>query len=175
MKHVFTWGLAAATVVASVFSVLDGDLALAAFGLSAASLMVFPAVLQRSPSRAAPPEAALLAASPFLVEMVLPWLPGRFFSYFAAAGMAVMVAAELEEYTEASFSHSFAILFVATVTIASSGFWAVTRFASDSLLGTALMPGHDPLMWEFVLASASGVAAGGFFDGYFRRWKHGEK
>lgn len=172
-EEVLTWIVFSGTLVVSAISLLQQDFAMAAFGAFAASLMVLPAVFRREWSSVAEPEAALLAGLPFLAELLLPFILPRYLSYLAASGIAMIVASELESFTEVKFNHTFAILFVATVTIASSGFWALARYGSDLALGTSLLRGHDGLMWEFVLASASGFAAGGFFDAYFERWKYG--
>jgi hypothetical protein len=59
-------------------------------------------------------------------------------------------------------------------TVASAGVWALLRWSSDIYLGTSFIVSEEALMWEFVLATVSGVVAGVIFDIYFERLSGGE-
>lgn len=172
MKKEISWLVSLSMVGAAVFNVLQGDFGTAAFALLAGTVGLIPAVTRRDWRDVAPPETVMVAASPFLVEVFVPGMPGRFFSYFAGAGIALVLVSELAGFTDLKLNDRFALFLVGTFTVAAAGYWALTRWAVDMLLGTSTLPGHDPLMWEFTLALVSGAGAGIFYDLYFRRWRN---
>lgn len=144
-----------------VFSLFSGFIVL---------LAVLPALKYRDSAAMVPWEILTVAALPFVAELLGATLPGRYFSYLSTAGVAMILGVELHFFTEVRMNDTFAVIFVAITTVASAGAWALVRWLSDLYLGTRfLIDVHNALMWEFAVATFSGLVAGFFFDLYFRR------
>ncbi len=161
-----------------VASLATGDLLWAGFAAVVAALALVPSVAHRDPLVMLPWEVLVLAALP-LIGRTFATVPltSQFATYLAVAALALIIAVELHLFTPVLMTPTFAVLFVVIATMATSGLWAVARWALDVTLGTGFL--LDPalteaeietrLMWEFVYSTAAGVAAGLVFEGYFRR------
>jgi hypothetical protein len=175
---VVAWALVALLVAVAAATAADGALLWAGFVLAVAALAAVPAVVRRDPRAMLPWEVLALAAVPLVVRTVAGagGVLGRVTTFFAVAGVALVVAVELDVFTPVRMNHSFAVLFVVLATVATAGAWAVAQWLSDIYLGTAfLLDGRPPevvehaLMWDFVAATGVGVVAGVVFEFYFRR------
>lgn len=178
LNAVASWLVVAFLALVVAESLLDGDLLWAAFTTVLAALAVVPPVAYRDPRVTLPWEVLVLAALPVIGRSfaTLP-LTNALATYLSVAAVALLVAVELHTFTRVRMSPGFAVLFVAVATMATAGVWAVARWAADLGLGTAYLldPAlteaeiHTGLMWEFTYSTAAGLAAGGIFEGYFRR------
>jgi hypothetical protein len=172
------WALVVLLVVVAVAATVTDSLLRAGFVLVVAVLAAVPAVAARDVRAMLPWEVLALAAVPLLLRTVVGpnGVFGRVTTFFAVAGVALVIAVELEVFTPVRMNHSFAVLFVVLATMAAAGVWAVAQWLSDLYLGTAfLLDGRPPeeverdLMWDFVAATGVGVVAGLCFEYYFRR------
>ncbi|MFC7058563.1 hypothetical protein [Halovenus salina] len=161
-----------------VESVLDGDLPWALFVLGIVACCIVPPVAFRDPETMLPWEVVALAGLPTFGQAVTPALiPGELLVYVSVAALALVVAVELDLFTDVRMTIGFAIAFVVVVTLAAAGVGAVVRWRVDLLFDTALLlePGvsdqviHDDLMVEFIYSAVAGLAAGVIFQLYFRR------
>jgi len=187
---VAAWLLTAVAVVAAVGNAVAVAPLWAGFALVVVALALVPPVKYRDPTAMLPWEVLLLATLPLLARVVveLAALQGDVVTYVAVAAIALVVAVELHLLTPVEMNERFAVSFVVLATMAAAGVWAVVRYGSDILLGTALLlpPGglaaseaalaaaeHD-LMLEFVASFVAGIGAGALFEWYFRRRGRGE-
>lgn len=161
-----------------VESIFDGDFPWALFVLGILVCCLIPPVAFRHPETMLPWEVVVLAALPTFGQAVVPALiPGKFMVYVSVAALALIVAVELDLFTEVQMTIGFAIVFVVLVTLAGAGVGAVLRWRLDLALGstTLLEPGvsdqtiHDDLMIEFLYSALAGVGAGVLYQLYFRR------
>jgi hypothetical protein len=159
-------------------SLLDSDFAWALFVLGVIALCLLVPVAFRDPETMLPWEVVALAALPTFGQAVTPALiPGQFMVYISVAALALIVAVELDLFTEVQMTMGFAIAFVVLATLAAAGIGAVVRWRLDLLLDTTtlLKPGvseaeiHDELMIEFLNSALAGLVAGVIFQLYFRR------
>jgi hypothetical protein len=177
------WLLVCFLVVTAVGQFVEGELQWAGFTAAVAVFAVIPAVALRDPTSMLPWEVLFLAALPIIGRALVAGetvggmtFTGRVTTYLAVAAVALIVAVELDVFTTVRMNHSFAIAFVVVTTMAAAGVWAVVRWASDVLVGTAFLFDGRPeavieeaLMWDFVAATIAGVFAGVLFEYYFRR------
>lgn len=168
LNAVISWILILGLGLIAADNFLADSLLFGGFSLFVILISVLPALVFRDPRAMVPWEILALAAIPFVAETVISGFPTDYFTYLSTAGVAMIVVVELHFFTELRMNDFFAVLFVAIVTIASAGVWALARWLSDIHLGTNFALEHDPLMWEFVMATFSGVAAGFIFDLYFK-------
>jgi hypothetical protein len=174
------WTLVALVGLAAVASVLE-DPVWAGFAAALAVLGALPAVISRSLRSMLPFEVLGLAALPVLGRAFGNPGAGGVATYLGVAAVALVVAVELDAFTDVEMNVPFALLFVVVSTLAAAGAWAVARYAVDSLLGTSfLLPPRpaseaameaveEALMIEFLLSTVAGLAAGLVFELYFRR------
>jgi hypothetical protein len=177
------WLLVAFLVVAAGANVLDGSVVWAGFVAVLAVLAVIPAVRHGDPLRMLPWEVLLLASLPVVGRTFVAGqriggftLTGRVTTYLAVAAVALVIAVELDVFTQVRMNKAFALLFVVVATTAAAGVWAVVQWIADLYLGTSLLLDGRPesvieteLMWDFVAATVAGVLAGVLFEYYFRR------
>lgn len=180
------WVLVVALVGVSGAQFVGGELEWAGFAAAVAAVAVVPAVVRRDPSAMLPWEVLFIAALPFLGRTFLVGetvggmtFTGRVLMYVAVAAVALIVAVELDVFTTVRMNYTFALVFVVVATMAAAGIWAVVRWLSDVLLGTAFLYDGRPeevieemLMWDFVAATFAGVLGGVLFEYYFRRRAH---
>ncbi|MFB6104502.1 MAG: hypothetical protein ABEJ57_05375 [Halobacteriaceae archaeon] len=168
------------TFVASVVltSLATGDYAWAAFATGVFVLAVIPPLGFHDRDAMLPWEVLALAALPLVGHTIAGTvLSGQLTTYLSVAGLALIVAVELDVFTAVRMTEWFAILFVVVATMATAGVWAVLRWSADVWLGTTfiLEPGvaeaaiEAAVMWEFVYSTAAGIVAGVVFELYFRR------
>ncbi|KAA9399874.1 hypothetical protein Har1130_01975 [Haloarcula sp. CBA1130] len=89
--------------------------------------------------------------------------------FLVVAGVALLLAVVLDAHTSLTMTPRFATVFVVIVTMAVAGVWAVSIYATDTLLGTAFLDGQTELMWDLVTATVAGIVAGVVFELYFER------
>ncbi|WP_415382223.1 hypothetical protein [Halosimplex sp. TS25] len=134
--------------------------------VTAAAAVVPPAVA-RTPKEMVAWEVLAAAAIPVAAPSV-GVAPERA-AYVVVAALALVVAVELDAFTDVEMTPDFAVGFVVVLTMAVAGLWVVVRYAYDAAFGTDLLPDQTPLMWELILATAIGVVAGVVFEVYVRR------
>jgi hypothetical protein len=165
-------------------SLVLGDIAWATFVLVVLVLCIIPPVAFRDPEVMLPWEVLALAALPTFGRAVATLsVVSDFTLYVSVAALALVVAVELDLFTDVRMTVGFAIAFVALATLATAGVWAVFRWTLDTTLGTTtlLEPGvsddviHDQLMIEFVYSALAGLIAGVVFEVYFRRFADVER
>jgi hypothetical protein len=159
-------------------SAVTGDIQWGVFVASVLVLCLIVPVAFRDPTVMLPWEVIALAALSTFGRAVATFDPiSEFTVYISVAALALVVAVELDLFTNVRMTVGFAITFVVFVTLATAGAWALVRWALDLTLGTStlLVEGvsddviHDELMIEFVYSALAGVVAGVVFEGYFRR------
>jgi hypothetical protein len=179
------WVLVTFLCLTALTEFSEGDLVWAGFVFVVAALAVVPAAALRDPRAMLPSEVLALAALPIVSRAFIAGdavrstplpLSARVTTYLAVAAVALIVAVELDVFTEVRMNHSFAVFFVGIATTAAAGIWAVAQWLADLYLGTAFLldgrPEHEietALMWDFVAATSAGVLAGIIFVFYFRR------
>lgn len=175
---VAAWLFVAFLGVVAVESVVEGDFPWALFVGTILILCLLPPVSSRSLETMLPWEVVALAALPtFGQAFAPPQIAGQFMVYISVAALALIVAVELDLFTEVRMTIGFAIVFVAVTTLAAAGVGAVVRWQLDLLLGTSFLLEsgvsedtiHDELMIEFVYSALAGLVAGVVFQLYFRR------
>ena len=183
VNAIFAWALVVVVALTAAADVLDGALLWAGFALAVAALAAVPAAAFRNPETMLPWEVLALAALPFLSRAFVVGetvagmtFTGRLSTYLAVAAVALVVAVELDVFTQVRMNEAFAVLFVAIATTAAAGVWALVQWGVDVLLGTSFLLDGRPtavvehaLMWDFVAATAAGLGAGVLFVLYFRR------
>ncbi|WP_436924186.1 hypothetical protein [Halosimplex amylolyticum] len=126
-----------------------------------------PPVLARDPKEMVAWEALAVAAVPVAAPSV--GVGPEWAAYVVVAALALLLAVELDAFTDVEMTPDFAVGFVVVLTMAVAGLWVVVRYAYDAAFGTDLLPDQTPLMWELILATAIGVVAGVVFEVYVRR------
>ena len=183
INAVLAWLVVGVLVVTAVAAAAAGQVLWAGFSLVVALLGVLPGIAYRGFDAMLPWEVLVLAAVPvagrFLVagQTILGFtFTGRIATYLAVAAIALIVAVELDLFTDVVMNHSFAVFFVVITTMAAAGVWAVVQWLSDLSLGTSFLLDGRPeeviettLMWDFVAATVAGILAGIVFEYYFRR------
>jgi hypothetical protein len=176
---VLGWVLTGVIALTAVGNVVLGNLLWAGFAAVVGGLAILPAVARRDPLVMIPWEVFVLAALPLLgytfgVNVAFREVA----TYLSVAALALIVAVELQLFTDVEMNYQFALLFVVVSTLAFAGLWAVSRWLSDLYLGTELL--LDPalsedaveehLMWEFVASAVAGLLSGVVFELYVRRY-----
>lgn len=162
-----SWLLVGILALAILENLVDGDAIWTAFLAASLVILVLPAVLLRDSSAILPPEVTALAVLPGVTRALdLAWVTD-YVTYVGVAALALAVVVELTLFTDAKLSPRFADAMVVLTTMAAIGVWAVLQFYSDRFLGTELLGSADAVMWEFIRATAAGVAAAVVFELYF--------
>ncbi|GAA5048953.1 hypothetical protein [Haladaptatus pallidirubidus] len=163
------WVLVASMAIAILTSALRGDYLWAGFGVTSILVALIPTFAFRRPTAMVPWES-LLAVSLGLISVPLgSLLPRSLATFVAVAGLALVLAVELDTFTAVELSPFFAVLFVVVATMASAGVWAVVQWVADSTLGTQNLRSLNDVMWSLLAATGAGVIAGVVFAAYFRR------
>jgi hypothetical protein len=159
-------------------SFIEGDIRWGLFVSGVVVLcLVVPAAF-RNREMMLPWEVIALAALPTFVGAVITNdVVTDITLYVSVAALALIVAVQLDLFTQVRMTVGFAIVFVVLGTLAAAGVWAVLRWSLDVTLGTNLLlePGvsddtvHDDMMVEFFYSALAGVGAGIVFEVYFRR------
>ncbi|MFW6435302.1 MAG: hypothetical protein ACOCY1_02875 [Halovenus sp.] len=159
-------------------SAINGDIAWGLFVSGIVALCILPPLAFRTPGTMLPWEVIAMAALPALGRAIAVFDITRSLNlYLSIAALALIVAVELELFTEVKMTVGFAIMFVVASTLAATAVWSVLQWSLDLLIGTQFLiePGrtdraiHDALMMEFVYTAISGLLAGIIFEFYFRR------
>ena len=167
---VLSWVLIGLVAIASVGSLVTGNLLWTLFTTAVVAIAILPAVSLRSVWTMPPWEVVLLATLPTIGRLFATTLvTGRVATYVSVAALALLVAVDLNAYTPVEMSDAFAVLFVVVATMATAGIWAVTRWSADVILGTGFLTTERALMLEFVASAVAGLVASIVFVFYFRR------
>lgn len=176
------WVLVGFVCSAVVGYLSEASLVWAGFAALIAVVAVIPPVAYRNVSAMLPWEVLLLAVLPLFGNVFATLsLTQSVATYLSVAALALIVAVELHVFTPVRMTPWVAVLFVVIATMATAGVLAIMQWLSDIYLGTTyiyLTPNPSDaeeqaalsmLMWDFVYATATGIAAGVIFDRYFRR------
>ncbi len=163
-----SWLSVAFLLFATVESFVTGEPLWGGFAAVVAAVALIPAVVRRSATTMPPPELVGLAALPAVVRSY--GLYTQIAGYVAVAALALLIAVELDVFTEIEMTARFAVAFVVITTLAVAGGWTVARYFSDLYLGTSFFADIPDMMWDLVTAATVGVVAGVVFELYFRRF-----
>ncbi|WP_135536750.1 hypothetical protein [Halostella pelagica] len=163
-----SWLSVAFLLFATVESFVTGEPLWGGFAAVVAAVALIPAVVRRSATTMPPPELVGLAALPAVVRSY--GLYTQIAGYVAVAALALLIAVELDVFTEIEMTARFAVAFVVITTLAVAGGWTVARYFSDLYLGTNFFADIPDMMWDLVTAATVGVVAGVVFELYFRRF-----
>ncbi|WP_227377324.1 hypothetical protein [Haladaptatus halobius] len=166
---VAAWTLVAAIAVSALVSTVDGDYLWAGLAVAAVAIALVPVITYRRATAMLPWEALLFVTAPLAGVPFDSFLPRPVATFLAVAGLALVIAVELDTFTAVELSPAFAVLFVVTATMATAGTWAVVQWVVDRAVGTQNLRGLSQVMWSLLAATGAGVAAGVLFDAYFRR------
>ena len=170
---VLSWAFVGLVLVASLASVVTGNLLWTAFAAAVAVIALLPALQLRSAWVMPPWEIVLLATAPVLGHLfAVELLTGQAQNtarYVSVAALALLVAVDLDGFTTVEMTEGFGALFVVVTTLATAGVWAVARWTADGLLGTGFLASEHALMLEFVGSATAGIAAGLVYVFYLRR------
>lgn len=162
-----SWSLVAFLGIVAVASALNGEVLWAVFTVAIVVVALLPAAVAGDRSVIVSWEALLLATAPVAVRHV--GLYADPLSYVSAATLALLIAVEVETFSDARMTPWFAVLFVVMTTMTAAAVWGIAQFYADALIGTSFLDGNADLMWDLVGATAVGVGAGVVFELYFRR------
>ncbi|PSQ28207.1 hypothetical protein BRD03_03930 [Halobacteriales archaeon QS_9_68_17] len=163
-----SWLFVAFLCFAVVESLITDEPLWAGFAAVVAAVASLPAAIRRSATTVPPPELVGLTALPVVARSY--GLYTQIAGYVAVATLAVLVAVELDVFTEVEMTARFAVGFVVLTTLAIAAVWTVVRFYSDVYLDTDFFVSLNQMMWDLVVAAAAGLLAGGVFELYFRRY-----
>lgn len=178
LNAVVGWLLVVFLGLVVVESIADGDIPWAVFVTGIFVLCLVPPVAFRDPELMLPWEVVGLAALPtFIGAIITKQAVTDFAIYVSVAALALIVAVELDLFTDVEMTIGFAVVFVTMATLATAGLGALFQWQLDVLLGTEtlLESGktddtiHDEMMIEFIYSAVAGVVAGIVFQLYFRR------
>jgi len=168
LNAVLSWVLVGFLLVATVESLYSEAWLWAGLAATVAVVAVLPVLYTGQKTAIAPWELFVLAVVP---------VAGRSFGlltqiavYLAIAALALLVAVEIDLFSSAEMTPTFAVAFVVMTTMAVAGVWTVVQWGSDVFLGTTLLRDVNSVMWDLVVATGVGVGAGILFEGYFRRF-----
>lgn len=164
------WVLVGLVVLAGVGSLLTGDLLWTLFTSTVAGVAAAPAVARQSPWVMPPWEVVLVAALPVIGGLFATTIvTGQVATYLSVAALALLTAVDLDVFTPVRMDDRFAMLFVVVATLAAAGVWAVVRWGSDVVLGTAFVESEHALMVEFTASALAGGLTGLAYVVYRRR------
>lgn len=170
INSIISWILVSIIGLVFIESLLDTDLLWIIFSGLVLTLTVLPALAYKNKEIMPPFEVILLASIPVIVRSFnISVLSGQITTYISIATVALLVAVELHIFTEAKFTHSFAVVFTLISTLAIAGVWSIIRFLLDNQFGTGFLSTNEALMAEYFSVLIAGLIAGLLFDSYFRR------
>jgi len=169
LNAVLAWALVGILGLVFVDSVLDVDYGWIAFVAAAAGVVLLPPGAYRDWRVMLPWELLVVALLPVLIRGLVGGTVGTFATYFALAGLALLVIVELHMFTTLQVTHWFAVVLVVLTTLALAAVWTIFRWNADRLLGTQFLTTNEALMIEWLYVALAGGTAGVLFDSYFRR------
>jgi hypothetical protein len=161
------WAVVAVLLLVAVQRVASDDLLWAGMAAAVIAVALVPPVLSGHPEEMIAAEVLVLAALPSVAHAFDLAVGSG--TYLAIAALALVVAVELDAFTQVEMTPDFAVAFVVVVTMAVAGLWAIAQFVSDAYLGTSLLTNQTALMWDLIGATVVGLVAGLVFELYFRR------
>jgi len=168
---VLGWIAIVVLTVAGVVYALAGDVFAAGVAMVSVGIALVPPAVHGRPTEMVAWEVLALVT----IAIVVPFfgLFGRAVQYLPVATLALVVAVELDAFTDVRMTPDFAVGFVVAVTMAVGALWVIARYASDAYLGTSLLTTQSAVMWDLIFATGVGIAAGLVFELYFRRLSPG--
>lgn len=163
---ILSWLLLGFVLVSSISSLVAGRGLWFLFALFTFSIGIIPSLAKKKWSATVPWTVVLVAAFPH-ISQVLGFYP-EYTSYLALVGLALMIAIELDRFTEIELTPRFAVVFIILGSMAVSGVWAVAQYFSDVFTGTTFISGRGELMWDMIAATVIGVLGGLGFEFYFQ-------
>lgn len=160
------WTLVAVLVASTVWSLLAGDPLWALFSAAVIAIAVVPAVTATDP--------AVTVSWPILLLSALPAIarPAGLFvqplGYVSVAALGLLVVAEIDRFSAAEMPGWVAGVLVLMTTMSVASTWAVVRYLANVAVGTAFFTTTEALMWDLVVASATGAVAGAVFERWLR-------
>jgi len=161
------WLVLLVLVTASVGHVRSGTLLWALMGVAIVAVALVPVAMRRRLGALPAWEVLALAAGPVVVRS-LGHGPNSL-AYLAVAAVALVVAVELDAFTQVEMTPSFAVGFVVIITMAVAGLWTIAQFTSDTYLGTSMLVSQAEAMRDLIVATATGLLSGVVFELYVRR------
>jgi hypothetical protein len=166
---IVAWVMVGVLALVFVESVFEIDYQWIALVAVVGVVVLIPPAAYRDWRVMLPWELLVIALFPILVRGLFGGTVGTFATYFALAGLALLVIVELHMFTTLSVTHWFAVVLVVLTTLAAVAAWTVFRWNADRYLGTAFLSDNEALMIEWLWVTLAGFSAGVLFDGYFRR------
>lgn len=165
-----SWLLVGVAALSAVSSALVAGPLWSVFALVIVALAVMPPIVYRSRYVMLPWEVLAMATLPLLgLAVGLQRFSGPLYAYIAVSAVGLVVAVELDSFTEIRMSPGFAIVLVVSTTMAAAALWAMLDWYAAILLDRSFELTNDELMIEFLWATAAGLVAGVIFWLYFRR------
>lgn len=160
-----SWALVGGIVLSGLWHLATGRYTWAAFATAVVAIVLLPPLVASDWSVMVPGLPLSLAGLPVVVHSfgVLTQVA----TYVAVAALALVVAVEIDSFSRAEMTPSFAIVFVVLTTLTVAALWSITQFISDVYLGTSLLRDRADLMWDLVVAAGTGIGAGILFAVYF--------
>jgi len=163
------WSLLILVLTSGIKFLLLGWYTWAFMSFSMFVITVLPVVFRKDMKSLVPWEILFIAVFPVVSRLfITDFNVSSFVGYSAVAALSLIIGVELQMFTEVRMTDGFASFFVFVMTLATAGFWALVRWSSDLLFGTVFITELYYLMVEMVVAALSGIAAGVFFNLYFR-------
>ena len=165
-----SWLITLSIAAVLVESIFDFDLLWIIFSSLMLTVICIPPLAYQNLRVTLPWEVLAIGAIPVIVRTLeISILSNQVATYFALAGLALIIAVELHVFTEIKVNHAFAVGFTVVTTLALAGIWAVIRYNLDVYMRTSFLTTNEALMHEFINATLAGMLAGVFFDVYFTR------
>ncbi len=164
------WGLLAAIFLVVAYDLWTSGYLGAVLGIGILIAILGPSVTHRSMDILVPWQVLFVAVVALLARQAIGWEPIQFVgNYLVIATIALVLAVEIHKYTRVEMDRTFAMVFVAMVTMTAATAWALGRWVVDLLFGTGFIPSNEALMWELIAATIVGGGAGILFGLYFRQ------
>jgi hypothetical protein len=162
-----SWGALAVLLIAGIEHFRSGDVLWAGLAAIVIGVILVPPVFSGNPHTMVGWQVVAIAALPVLARAI--GLFGKVGTYVTVATLALIVAAEIDSFTDVEMTSEFAVVFVVVVTMAVAGVWSFVQFTADIYLGTSALEDQTTLMWELIAATGIGVVAGVVFALFVRR------
>lgn len=160
------WTLVALLALFVGYSLFVGELLWGGFGVLAAAIIGAPAAVAGDPKYLPDWTVVLFVVAPFGVGALFE--TGSAPVYVVLAGLALLMAVEIDAFSTAAFVPWFAVAFVVLTSMSLAAIWGIAQYFADLYLGTDYILGKADLMWDLVAATAISVGAGVLFELVFR-------